>query len=278
MSATKGLLASNSIATGINAGLSLFNTWSQARQNKKDRKFQEHMYDKQRVDALQDRDYANAYNHPGAEMKRLHDAGLNANLAYGNIGQSAAAEVRSSQSQGGNQPAPQIPEEMLMKMLSTFAQITSQQQQNENLKAQAELLKVQKERTEFDLSAAKSMLPFQLTAAELANRQTQANTQFTINSDQRAAIAQGADLKKITEEILRSQVERMEAMQRIAKSKAEIEEIEKRIENLKAATSGHLLDNQLKAFKVDMANDGINPDDPSYIRNLMRLLSLLFED
>lgn len=282
MSASKLSKAGGTIGAALETGVSLFNTFMQARQNKKDRQFQEHMYDRQRSDAVADAQAQNIYNSPAEQMKRYKEAGLNANLVYGTAGQSVAADIRSSQPSGGNQPAPQVQENVLSKALQGFMQIINTQQNTNNLEKQAELIAAETERQKFELNRGKQLLPFQLTAAELLNKQTEADiaktkadTMFTINEDQRAAIRQGADLKKITEDILRSQMERLEAAQRIAKSKKEEEEIEYRIRQIKALTSGTLLENELKAFEVDMTRKNINPKDPAYIRNLQMALDNL---
>lgn len=278
--------AGGTIGAAIDAGVSLFNTYMQARQNKKDRQFQEHMYNRQRIDANADAAFQNKYNSPAEQMKRYKEAGLNANLVYGTAGQSVAADIRSSQPSGGNQPAPQVQENVLSKALQGFMQIINTQQNTNNLEKQAELIAAETERQKFELSRGKQLLPYQLTAAELSNKladatvdkvdyeieQIKANTQFTLNSDQRAAIRQGADLKKIAEDILKSRMERMEIAQRIAKSKSEQEEIGYRIQELKAATSGKLLANQIEAFYVDMVNKGIDPKSNEFVKQFQLMM------
>lgn len=96
--------------------------WFTDRQNKRDRKFQVEMYDK-----------ANAYNAPRAQMERLRSAGLNPNLAYGNLADSKATAINPLPSKAI--PMPNVGE----MMQSTIGQIVDLQQkrlQNDNLEVQ----------------------------------------------------------------------------------------------------------------------------------------------
>jgi hypothetical protein len=69
--------------------------------NKRNRRFQLDMYNRQRKDALADRDFALAYNTPLAQRKRLEEAGLNPALMYGSSPQNTAVDTRgASTSQG----------------------------------------------------------------------------------------------------------------------------------------------------------------------------------
>lgn len=78
---------------------------SQIGSNRANRKFQEKMYGIQRGHALEDRDYANAYNTPLAQRKRMEEAGLNPSLMYGSSPQNASTDTRgASVAQGQNKP------------------------------------------------------------------------------------------------------------------------------------------------------------------------------
>lgn len=94
---------SNLLDTGVNAVL-------QGAQNKKNRKFAEKMYNRQRQDALSDWNMQNAYNAPSAQMERLKNAKLNPNLIYGTGTQAAglSTPVRSSSASTPQGQAPQI--------------------------------------------------------------------------------------------------------------------------------------------------------------------------
>lgn len=94
---------SNILDTGVNAVL-------QGAQNKKNRKFAEKMYNRQRADALSDWNMQNAYNAPSAQMERLKNAKLNPNLIYGTGVQASglSSPVRSSSASTPQGQAPQI--------------------------------------------------------------------------------------------------------------------------------------------------------------------------
>lgn len=94
---------SNIVDTGVNAIL-------QGAQNKKNRKFAEKMYNRQRADALSDWNLQNSYNAPSAQMERLKAAKLNPNLIYGTGTQAAglSTPVRSSSASTPQGTAPQV--------------------------------------------------------------------------------------------------------------------------------------------------------------------------
>lgn len=71
------------IAAGIGVGTTLYNAFSQGKQNRDSRKFSERMYDRQFEDNQQLWHQQNAYNDPSAQMSRLKNAGLNPMLMYG---------------------------------------------------------------------------------------------------------------------------------------------------------------------------------------------------
>lgn len=62
----------------------IFNAFSQGRQNRKTREWNEHMYAKQKQDNLDFWNMQNSYNSPEQQMMRLSNAGLNPALMYGN--------------------------------------------------------------------------------------------------------------------------------------------------------------------------------------------------
>lgn len=70
----------------------LWNVGETRKANKDTRDFSMEMYERQRRDALSDRDY----NTPAEQMKRLKEAGLNPNLIYGSGAGSVQSQVRSS--------------------------------------------------------------------------------------------------------------------------------------------------------------------------------------
>lgn len=66
---------------------------SNSRQNKKDRKHQREMYDRQRQDNIDDWHRNNEYNDPAAQMERLKNGGLSPHLIYGQSSGGAAGSA-----------------------------------------------------------------------------------------------------------------------------------------------------------------------------------------
>lgn len=81
----------------------------QERTNQQNLEHNRVMYERQRSDALADRDYADKYNSPEQQMQRLKDAGLNPNLVYGSgATNTPSATVKSSSAPAGSAVAPKV--------------------------------------------------------------------------------------------------------------------------------------------------------------------------
>lgn len=78
------------IAAGIAASGSTANAVAQGKLNKKNRKWQEMMYERRKNDQLENWQLQNAYNSPEAQMQRYKDAGLNPHLIYGQTNEAGA--------------------------------------------------------------------------------------------------------------------------------------------------------------------------------------------
>lgn len=72
-----------SVGDYVSGAISLGNTIASGVQNRKQRAWNEKMYNLQRSHALADWQRNNEYNSPAAQMQRLKEAGLNPNLMYG---------------------------------------------------------------------------------------------------------------------------------------------------------------------------------------------------
>lgn len=79
---------------------------SQGSMNKKTRKWNEEMYEKQRANALSDWNMQNAYNSPEAQMARYKAAGLNPHLIYGQS--NTSQPVRSTEQKSWSPEAPRF--------------------------------------------------------------------------------------------------------------------------------------------------------------------------
>lgn len=93
------------IGAGLDAAGGFLGGLFNANQARKNRQFQERMYNKQVEDNIRFWEMQNRFNLPSAMKQRLDDAGLNSLLMYGSGGQSmvAASPVQSAQAPHGAQ-------------------------------------------------------------------------------------------------------------------------------------------------------------------------------
>jgi hypothetical protein len=97
------------------------------------------MYDRQRADALQDWDKQNKYNSPSQQMQRYKEAGLNPNLIYGQMSNSAA--IRSTDMKQPDFVAPKL--QNTGQVMNNYIDLKLKEQQLSNDKQAGELLRQQ---------------------------------------------------------------------------------------------------------------------------------------
>lgn len=261
------------LATGANAML-------QASNNRQQRAFAREMYSKQRTDSLSDWNMQNFYNSPAETMKRLKSAGLNPNLVYGNgTVQTQAATPRASSAQSANTQAPRIDSPSFMgiyDLQQRKADIDFRQEAIANLRKDREVKDAQiletlsrvpgyaikqgldKYQLEWNLStdpARKGQL-----AAGIA--QTQANTKFTLDQNERAAAMQSYSLQ--------------EAAQKVIDLKYKNSHINKATYlNLMQDLKNKETMNLLAREDLKLRKEGIYPGDPVWLRTLVNHLGQL---
>lgn len=265
------------IAAGAAIAGEGINAFSTGKQNKKSRKFAREMYGRQRADALADWNLQNEYNSPAAQMERLKAAGLNPNLVYGN-GADAQSQgtIRSSGVPGAEFRAPQFHPGDVM---ASYFDAKIKQAQYDNLRTQntvAEqdaLLKAaqviqttaatgktraDQASVEFDTMLKNQIKDISVEAARAGLNKTLADTQFTLDSNERAQAQNASSLREAAERILRSRAER---------SKIPIEKamLQQQIKNLQK-------DERLRQLDIDLKEKGVQPTDAIYMRILARIL------
>lgn len=118
------------------------NMISQAVQNKRNRQFQQNMYNQQKADNIKFWEMENQYNSPIMQMQRLKDAGLNPNLVYGTGANAQGGSIQSPKQSASDQPAVQVQTPNMMdlynmKKIDAQTALTEQsiknQQANERL-------------------------------------------------------------------------------------------------------------------------------------------------
>lgn len=237
--------------------------------NRKTIKYNKEMYDKQRADALSDWTMQNEYNSPRAQMARLREAGLNPNLVYGKGADNTAQAVRSSDTKSFSPIASDF-SNMGGNFFGDMYDFAMKQAQTDNLmvmntvNAQEAILKAaqtanvasQTAKSNFDLKQAEALSTYSVQAAKEGVRKLQADIDYTLNQDQRAAVSNAQSIKESLARMLNLESQR-------ANDKATREKINQEIENLKT-------DNEIKALDKELKALGIQPTDNMFFRILGR--------
>lgn len=263
------------IAAGITAAGSGATAYGQGRMNKKNRAFSKEMYERQRQDALADWDRVNEYNSPLMQMKRFKEAGLNPALIYGETNNAPA--VRSSEFATPRTEAPQID---TASAVNAFYDTRMREAQTDNIKAatqtaqQDALLRaaqivataaqttrtgVQTDQDKFNLEQAKNLQGVVLETAAEELRKKKADTQFTLDENERKAAQSASGLLEAAQRIASMRIQN-------AKTQDERREIQARIDNL-------LKDGKLKQLDINLKKDGIQPSDNIFLRVLGQLIN-----
>lgn len=237
--------AASLIGTGINAA-------STGNQNRKNREFSEKMYDRQKDDSLEFWQMQNNYNSPEAQMARLQKAGLNPNLVYGNgSAVNTAGSIDTPHAQPYRGEAPQLD---LPQAVEGYFNAQTQQQLLSNQKKQGDLLAME--------ALVKD--------AQIKN--TNANTLQTIENTTQSQGSYGLRQAKLQHDVTN-------AFNNIARGLATTEAIQLdnksrpiQLEGQKITNQGNALQNQLREIELGMRKNGLNPNDPSWMRILFQQL------
>lgn len=254
----------------------------QEQTNADNRQFQWDMYWRQREDALSDWNMVNQYNSPMQQMQRYKDAGLNPNLIYGQTNE--APMVRTSAAGQGNKIAPTFNPEKGLGHLTQGIMGTAQLRQadatldqtaaqTDYLKkqavysdAQTAKLAVDTARSKFDLEQADRLKDLVVERAILENQgnslrndQTATMTQLALNKDQREQLLNAPMVSKAWLDIMSEKLKQ-------AKTVEETNYIKEQIIQLQKIQTSTDLENQLKDFRSQLQNAGVDPNDPWYVR------------
>lgn len=250
------------IGAGAQLGATLIGAGFQGIQNRKARRWQERMYERQMRDSIALWTMQNEYNSPAAQMERFKAAGLNPNLIYG----------RGSSGLAGNIPTPSAPHGKFdppdlsglsglagyFDMEIKHAQADNLRTQNTVLYEEAMLKEAQRKRIDYDLGFDTELRSVYADAKRENLRQMKASTRYTLDKNEREAAMNAAGL-------LESATRVLEIKQRTATSKLEAKRIGQVIRSIQK-------DVRLKQLDIDWREKGITPSDPLYMRFLGRLL------
>jgi len=269
--------------------------------NRQTRKWNDKQYKKVRADNLADWNMQNEYNSPQATMNRYKSAGLNPNLIYGQ-GTQSSAPVRSDTVQSYNPKTPdysgvglsldayfnaQIKQAqvdnlkaqntiMLQDQALRAAQVTGQSIKNaqgyintnylhDTLSDREGIVNATRAGMQMRNDQAERLNPVLLESAAEHVRKIRADIDYTLNQNERAAAMTAMNLKTGQQSLIESAERVLNYRMQRAKSGAEIDHISQAIENLKK-------DAQIKDWDIYLKDNGLNQNDPVFLRMLNRLL------
>lgn len=256
------------IAALISGGTALAGTGANAistgQMNRKSRQFSEKMYKMQFADNLRLWEMQNSYNDPKAAKARLKAAGLNPALMYGGSAAGAAGVASSVSAPSVIKPEFNTPDfsgigeagrAVSNSIMARYdvaikeKQVENMEKQNDLLVQQIKLAQIDANRKQFDLDLDTETRPTSVASREAQLRQLQANTQLTLDSNDRANLQNAMSLAEGMERILTARVGR-QYTQSLMKS-----------ETLKRA---------LMRSDLELRSKGLSYSDPLWARMLAK--------
>lgn len=290
------------IAAAIGAGANLLggvlSNASTARQNRLNREF-----------AVQQRDYMNDYNSPAKQMQRLKEAGLNPNLVYGagsggGIMPSANAQYEgksadwSSIGRAGEEANKGILLGQTLRKIEAETNLTKEKVNLTNAQTANAALTGGKLRSE--ITRNWRMMDGQVDALALDNERKEIDnsTRYELNQHQLKVLAESIKKLQLENEwkpklsaniiessknqnfnrsrmVSQSISESLERIKNFAVQRAKTDQERK---NLEAAYHNIKNSGTLQELDIQLRREGINPNDPSYIRILTQQAKKMLSD
>lgn len=226
----------------------------QGNMNKKNRRFADYQYKKQRDDQLEFWRMNNAYNHPSEQMSRLREGGLNPHLVYGTGAVGNASSMADTPQQAKWQgEAPQIDTPAMQNSLDQMYNLEARKAQTDNLREQNTLLK--KEQSLKDMELLQKSV--NLDTSKLGYQYDKE----TFESRVFKQMIQNID----TQSIIADRNQRL-GMQTTQFDQYERKTWEPKIQGLKETAKMKAAQAELSKLHVRMRRDGIEPGDKVYLR------------
>lgn len=251
------------------------NVYATVGENKKRRKWQEERYNVLRRDSLADWNMQNEYNSPTSQMARLREAGLNPNLVYGKGADNTAMAVNKPDMDTPQTEAPKIDIGAMqaggqMALMAGY-DVKLKEAQTDNLKTQntvllqEQILKAAQtqatlqgtEMSKFDLGQKDRLKDINAQFLEGSVKKQQADIQFTLDANERAAIQSSTSVS--------------EALTRIMKMKAEASKIPMEKEHIRQQIELLKKDNRIKELDARLADQNIRPNE-NIVQSLIKML------
>lgn len=294
------------IQTGGQVGVNALNYRWNKKMNQANQDFAREMYERQRRDALADWQMQNEYNHPLEQMNRLRQAGLNPNLVYGKGADNTAAVVRSSSAPGYQGQPYRMDPSIVSGLVSNYFNIRQQKAQTDNIAANTAVAMAQRNNIEsqtakniqetarsvFDLEQANQLKDGVIERQKLENQSLNQSININLKDYDLRKMQMDINEARLKLDKAKNEQDIRESKQRINQSvvttlgiqlnndyqklrnaelfpleKSKLEKditlLEQTIQNAKTSGGIAELDHMLRM-------DGINPQDPWYLRMLMQ--------
>ena len=271
-------------AAGAAAGTllgQLGNAWIQGAQNRKQREFEEHMYNRQIQDHERFWNMQNQYNSPEAQMARLRKAGLSPNLYYaqssGNPG--LAGQVQKGERPKGQFVAPQFDlSQVAGDFMNNVYKLETEKAGLDNIQKQNNLI------VQDTINKAHDTL-LKEANTDLA-RQSKRHRSRLINTQVQMAEEQVSKVKQETQTLKnRDWREAINSEQTLQKTLAEIAQIEaskaktdQETHNLKQLSKRLEYDVNIRRLENELAEQGIMPGSPWYVKTVELLMAKILEN
>lgn len=266
---------------GINAA-------AQSNLNKRNRRWSEQMYERQKADNLAFWAQQNSYNSPEQQMARFKAAGLNPNLIYGQGNSGNAGPISTPDAQTPNTRAPewgsgiaaagaaglQAYHDTQIKNatannLKLQADVITQDAQLKRAQTYATLLNTDRAKWDFDFEKSLAEVSADFRRAQLRN--TQVSTDLAISKNAREAAQAGVSIQEAIERMNSMRLSQAKTADERAQIQANIRQTNAQIANLRR-------DGTLKDIEIKLRQKGINPNDPMYQRYIGQVLDGIIEN
>lgn len=274
------------LSSSVPSGSDFFNGISTLMNNLQQQRFSKQMYQRQYKDSIDFWNMQNAYNTPQMQMERFKAAGLNPHLIYGQGNSGAAGSVNVPDVQPVNFREPRFEGGNLNAMSSLLmgadlrikgAQADNLFAQNEVIRQDALLRRLQAEREGFDLGLERSLADVSADARRAGLRKMQVETDVMIERNAREAALNSSNIQEAAQRMLTLAEQRKSLP--LERGRIISETRRTNVDTARLRESIKLLeqDGVLKKFDIKLREMNLNPNDPLWARYAGMFLSDIYE-
>lgn len=228
-----------------------YGVYETGRQNKKSREHSRYLWHKNRRAALEDWARQNSYNHPSQQMARLKQAGLSANMIYGAGAPTATGESGMIKGTQTSQPKFDVAKIDGGQIVQGYADVRMKVAQKDNIEAATIKTMMETARTKREVQEMEFIFDDKVRELHANIGGREASTKHTLGKEQREAAIHGSDMSLKEQELINKKLQ---------------------AKNLKVQYNNALKDGRVKKLEAALADKGIRPSDPIYIRALVMFL------